>query len=94
MTRVLPDESVELRPSYAKKLLPFDLRGGWKVTARYELQLTRTKRVPCVRVRGPYGSSGNAIVLHLSEKEFLRLFVSRDERRQPPPKVRQKKGGR
>lgn len=52
-------------------LSSFQSTQRWKVTARYDLQLTKTKRVPCVRVSSL--STAN-LVLHLSVSEYRRLF--------------------
>lgn len=49
----------------------------WKVTARYTLWLTETKKVSCVRVSSNYNQTTKipAVVLHLSEAEYRRLFL-------------------
>ena len=48
----------------------------WKVTSRYTLWLTETKRVDCVRVSSNYNAWAQtpAVVIHLSEAEYRRLF--------------------
>ena len=53
---------------------PGDLDGNvtWKVTARYVLHVTKTKRMRCVRV-SRYGMYQQHVV-HMSEAEFCRLF--------------------
>lgn len=54
--------------------MPYLPPGKWKVTARYSVQTSATKWLACVRVRGPYISGGNGVVLHVTEAEFARLF--------------------
>ncbi len=54
--------------------MPYLPAGTWKVTARYTVQLSATRCLACIRVRGPYAASGNGVVLHLSVDEFNRLF--------------------
>jgi hypothetical protein len=44
----------------------------WKVTARFEIQMSATKRVKCVRLHCYATSVG--FTLHFSEAEFDRLF--------------------
>lgn len=51
----------------------------WKVTAHYVVKLSATKRLPCVRVSN-YDAPGPYSVLHLSMREFHRLFRPRTER--------------
>lgn len=68
MPRPAAREQVALRKPNA--LFPKGTQ--WKVTARYELHLTATKRVSCVRV-ACYTGSGN-FVQHFSQAEFSRLF--------------------
>ena len=63
-----------------RKPNPYLPAGPWKVTARYRLQVSATKSVLCVRVRGPYAPTGNAYVLHFEVREFNRLFKPAKER--------------
>ena len=44
----------------------------WKVTCRYEIQISARKLVPAVRVRCFH--SGAAVCMHFTEIEFNRLF--------------------
>jgi hypothetical protein len=44
----------------------------WKVTCRYEIQISARKLVSAVRVRCFH--SGAAVVMHFTETEFNRLF--------------------
>jgi len=69
MRKVKPYEMVVLRkPS---SLVPLGTR--WKVTARYEVSLSASKRLKCVRLHGFIGG-GRVLVSHYSEAEFSRLF--------------------
>ncbi len=63
----------------------FTTKATWKVTARYTLWTSKTKRIQCVRVSSNYngGSQTPAVVLHLSEAEYMRLFVPLKERTGP-----------
>lgn len=67
MGRPEANEEVRLRK-------PIQLLGErpWKVTARYSVWTSATKTMRCVRV-SCYGTS-NQCVLHVTEKEFARLF--------------------
>lgn len=64
---VEPSSMVRLREPNAL----FSRATRWKVTARYTVQTGLRTSIKCVRVRSCCQPS---VVLHFSEKEFLRLY--------------------
>lgn len=75
MTRPMANEMVKLRKR--AQFIPDDAH--WKVTARYTVDCGRDKFLRCVRVASY--SRGGYNVLHFTEEQFNKLFISTDERR-------------
>lgn len=71
MGRAVPYEMCRLK----SRLGPIATDARWKVTARYEIQMSATKRIKCVRLHCFLATSGG-FTMHFSEAEFARLFRS------------------